>query len=153
MSEEYQERLQARIAELKAKIGKGGLRECIIRGMLYVGSARGMVDERGLEALRRVRMEETGSRLSLADFKTLVREQFFMLLLEPDASLAAIPKLLPKSAETRRAGFGVIRDVLSASAAVSGEAASRLKRVQELFGIASEEAASAIPYDPQAKAS
>jgi uncharacterized protein DUF3141 len=153
MSQDYQQRLQARIAELKAKIGKGGLRECIIRGMLYVGMARGMVDERGLEALRRIRMEEAGSRLTLTEFKTLVREQFFMLLLEPDASLAAIPKLLPKSAETRRAGFNVIRDVLSASAAVSGEAAKRLQRVQELFGVNESSQLGATSFDPQAKAS
>ena len=33
----------------------GGLREAAIRALLYVGSARGMVDERSLEALRRLR--------------------------------------------------------------------------------------------------
>src|ERR1700722_2842081 len=54
MSSEYRKRLEARIAELKSQIGKGGLRECVIRGLLYVGMARGMVDERSLEALRRV---------------------------------------------------------------------------------------------------
>ena len=41
------------------------------------------------------RADDKGSRLTLAQFKTIVREQFFMLLLEPEASLAAIPKLLP----------------------------------------------------------
>src|SRR5258707_710284 len=123
--------LQARIAELKSQIGSGGVREAAIRGLLYVGSARGMVDERSLEALRRVRRDDSGSRLTLPQFKMLVREQFFMLLLEPEASLAAIPKLLPESAEQRRASFAAIREVLSASAGISRETARRLQRVAE----------------------
>ena len=89
------------------QIGQGGLREAAIRGLLYVGMARGMVDERSLEALRRVRMNEQRQRLTLAQFKMLVREQFFMLLLDQDASLAAIPKLLPENADERRAAFEI----------------------------------------------
>ena len=74
---------------MKSKIETGGLRECGIRALLYVGMARGMVDERGLEALRRMRREDAASRLSISEFKMLVREQFFMLLLDQEASLAA----------------------------------------------------------------
>src|SRR6266446_1187819 len=116
MSSEYRKRLDARIAEIKSQVGSGGLRECVIRGLLYVGMSRGMVDERSLEALRRARAGDAGSRLTLAQFKKIVREQFFMLLLEPEASLAAIPKLLPPGEEERRAGLDAIRGVLSASA-------------------------------------
>ncbi len=144
MSPEHSKRLEARIAELKSQIGTGGLRECVIRGLLYVGMSRGMVDERSLEALRRARADDKGSRLTLAQFKMIVREQFFMLLLEPEASLAAIPKLLPPGEDERRAGLASIRGVLSASAEISGEAAKRLDRVTQLFGLAGE---------PQAKAS
>jgi hypothetical protein len=155
MSQDYRKRLDARIAELKSRIASGGLRECVIRGLLYVGASRGMVDERSLEALRRARTNDSGSRLTLSEFKALVREQFFMLLLEPEASLAAILKLLPEKAEARRAGLAVIREVLSASAEISGEAANRLRRVTELFGVTEDDAtqASAGPFDPQAKAS
>jgi Protein of unknown function (DUF3141) len=144
MSQEHRKRLEARIAELKSQIGKGGLRECVIRGLLYVGMARGMADERSLEALRRARAEDAGSRLKLAQFKTIVREQFFMLLLEPEASLAAIPKLLPSGEDERRIGLDTIRGVLSASAEISGETGRRFDRVTQLFGLAAE---------PQAKAS
>ena len=133
MSPEYRKRLKARIAELTSQIGKGGLRECVIRGLLYVGMARGMVDERSLDALSLARADDVGSRLTLAQFKTIVREQFFMLLLEPEASLAAIPKLLPTSEDQRREGLAVIRCVLSASAEISGEAAARFDRVTRLF--------------------
>jgi Protein of unknown function (DUF3141) len=155
MSQEYRKRLEDRIAEIKSRIPRGGLRESVIRGLLYVGASRGMVDERSLEALRRARTDAAGPRLTLAEFKAVVREQFFMLLLDQEASLAAIPKLLPRNMEARRAGLAVIRDVLSASAEISGEAANRLRRITELFGVTDDSAsqASADPFDPQAKAS
>jgi len=157
MSARHREMLQARIAELKSRIGEGGLREAAIRGLLYVGSARGMVDERSLEALRNLRRNDTGARLTLAEFKMLVREQFFMLLLDQEAALAAIPKLLPDNTDNRRAAFAAIREVLSASAAISGEVANRLQRVAELFGVdakeTSEGTSNVAPFDPKAKAS
>src|SRR5258705_5321111 len=63
MSPEHSKRLQARIAELKSQVGKGGLRECVIRGLLYVGMSRGMVDERSLGALRRGRWDKKGEAI------------------------------------------------------------------------------------------
>jgi hypothetical protein len=131
------------------------LRECVLRGLLYVGASRGMVDERSIEALRRARADDSGPRLTLAEFKSVVREQFFMLLLDQEASLAAIPKLLPRNAEARRNGLAVIREVLSASAEISGEAAKRMRRVTELFGVTEDGTSQANkdPFDPQAKAS
>ena len=157
MSQQYRKRLEARIAEIKSRIPTGGLRECVIRSLLYVGASRGMVDERSIEALRRARADQAGPRLTLAEFKAMVREQFFMLLLDQEASLAAIPKMLPKDVNARSSGLSLIRDVLSASAGISGEAAKRLQRVTELFGIGEgDEAtppATTSPFDPQTKAS
>jgi pimeloyl-ACP methyl ester carboxylesterase len=143
--------LQARVSELRSKIGSGGLREAGIRALLYVGSARGMVDERSLEALRRLRQADESARLTLAEFKMLVREQFFMLLLDREAALAAIPKLLPDNMEERRRAFAAIRDVLSASAGISGEVSRRLKQVAGLFGL--EDEGNTVPFDPKARAS
>jgi hypothetical protein len=157
MSAPYRQRLEARIAELKSQVDHGGLREATIRGLLYVGMARGMVDERSLEALRRVRRNDGGTRLTLTQFKTTVREQFFMLLLDQDAALAAIPKLLPESADERRAGLAAIREVLAASAEISGEVARRLNQIGQLFGgntsSVPEGQAGILPFDPKAKAS
>ena len=135
MSAEHRKLLDARIAELKSRVGTGGLRECGIRALLYAGMTRGMVDERSLEALRRMRKEDAASRLTLSQFKTLVREQFFMLLLDQEASLAAIPKMLPGEMEPRRAAVAAIRDVLSIAGEISGETARRLDRIAQLFGV------------------
>ena len=155
MSAEHRAMLEKRIAELKSGIGEGGLREAAIRSLLYIGSARGMVDERSIEALREVRREYSGQRLTLPEFKMLVREQFFMLLLDQEGALAAIPKLLPEDVNQRRAAFAAMRQVLSASGEITGERASRLQRVAALFGVDAGEAraSNVAPFDPKAKAS
>jgi len=157
MSAAHREMLERRVMELKSRIGEGGLREAAIRALLYVGSVRGMVDERSLEALRSLRHNDTGVRSTLSEFKMLVREQFFMLLLDREAALTVIPKLLPDNVDDRRAAFAAIREVLSASAAISGEAAGRLRRVAELFGVDAKEfsdrTSNVAPFDHKARAS
>jgi pimeloyl-ACP methyl ester carboxylesterase len=156
MSVEHRRMLEKRIAELKSRIGEGGVREAALRALLYVGSARGMVDERSIEALRQVRRDD-GTRLTLPEFKMLVREQFFMLLLDREAALAAIPKLLPDDADRRRAVFAAMREVLSASAEITGERADRLRRVAGLFGVDAAEGperpSNVTSFDPKSKAS
>jgi hypothetical protein len=128
--------LQAKIDELRSRIGSGGLRECLARGLLYVGMARGGPDERGLAALRRLRaVEDDKPRLTLSEFKALIREQYFMLQIDQAATLAAIPRLLPSDQETRRGAFIVLCRVLNARGDVTGEAADRLREVAQLFGV------------------
>lgn len=129
----HQELMEKRIAELKSNITKGGLQEGTIRGLIYVGMARGFVDERGIAALRRIRLTEDASRMTLAQFKAMAREQFLLLLLEPEAALSAIPKLLPVDPAERRKGLAAIRNVLGAGGEISGDVAERLKRVTALF--------------------
>jgi hypothetical protein len=129
----HRELLQNRIAELKSHVTKGGPREGVIRGLLYVGMARGEVDERSLNALRLIRLGDQASRLTLSQFKDMAREQFFLLLLDPEATLAAIPKMLPPDMDERRKGLAAIRNVLGASGEISGETAERMARITRLF--------------------
>jgi len=95
--------------------------------------------------------------VTLAEFKMLVREQFFMLLLDRDAALAVIPGLLPDDLSRRRAAYAAMREVLSASEDITGERSSRLKRVADLFGVdaadGSERGGNVAPFDPKARAS
>ena len=119
---------------MKSKRRDGGLREALVRATLYVGMARTSVDERGFETIRRIRLARADtSRLTLAEFKQLVREQFFMLLIDQDAALAAVPSLLPDSAEERRKALDILREVISASGDLTPEVRMRLDRVTSLF--------------------
>jgi hypothetical protein len=128
----HSELLQSRVAELKSRMSAGGLREAIIRGLLYAGMGRRAVDERGFEAVRRLR--HAHGEMTLADFKKLVREQFYILLVDTDAALAAIPSMLPPDPETRRAAVDLIKMALSASGELSAEDRQRLDQVVQLFG-------------------
>jgi pimeloyl-ACP methyl ester carboxylesterase len=130
----HKQLLQARIAELKSKLPLGGLREALIRALLYVGMSRGSADERGFEMIRRIRAtQDEMPRLTLAEFKTLVREQYFMLLIDQDAAVAAIPGLLPSNAEKRRRALGILREVVVASGERTREAKARLDQMAEMF--------------------
>jgi pimeloyl-ACP methyl ester carboxylesterase len=130
----HRQLLEARIAEIRSHIGEGGLREAMVRAVLYIGMARNYVDERGFGMIRRMRLATTEhQRLTLVQFKAMVREQFFMLLIDQDAALSAIPALLPPGAEERQSALAAIRDVISASGEPADEAAERMKRVAKLF--------------------
>ena len=135
----HQALVEARIAELRAKLADGATCEGLARALIFVGMARGGADERGLEAVRRLRRAHPSAKqLSLAEFKAVMREQYFMLLIDEDAALAALPKLLPEAVEQRRAAFTALREVLEASGALTGLAAERLQRVASLFQLESE---------------
>ena len=66
--------------------------------------------------------------MTLEQFKATAREQFFLLLLEPEAALAAIPKMLPTDIADRRKGLAAIRNVLRAGGEIYGEAEEQLRR-------------------------
>ena len=76
--------------------------------------------------------------MTLAEFKALVREQFLMLLMDQEATLQAIPNLLPADEDARRKGLAALHEVLSARGDMSGEAADRWQRIIGLFGIDAE---------------
>ncbi len=127
--------LQSRIASLKSRIPAGGLREATIRALLYIGIAREAVDERGFEAVRQIRRAR--GDLPLSAFKALVREQFYMLQVDAEAALAAIPAMLPDDAEARTEALELIKRVLSARGdEMSAEDEERMRRIAGLFGLA-----------------
>lgn len=123
--------IQQRIGELKARLAEGGLHEATIRSLVYVGLAGPGIDERAFNVLREIRSKET--TLTLEEFKQVLREQFFSLLLDQDAALAAIPGMLPADAAAREQALTALRQVVSAAGELSGERAARLARIEEMF--------------------
>ena len=130
----HRELLHNRIAELNARMSVGGLRAAAVRALLYVGKARGAVDERGFAVVRRLRGDPNlAPSASLPDFKALVREQFYLLLIDQDAALEAIPKMLPGDPQTRRQALDAVKRVLTAFGPLAGEDQERLERITKLF--------------------
>jgi len=150
----HRELLQKRMTELKARIPAGGLRAAIIRGLIYAGMNRAAVDERGFELARRIR--EAHGDMPITDFKTLVREQFYILLIDQEAALAAIPSMLPPEKEPREKAYDLIKQVLSARGELSADDKERMSEVARLFGLeggGTRTHLREVPKKPQAKAS
>jgi pimeloyl-ACP methyl ester carboxylesterase len=127
----HRELIHKRIAELKSRIAAGGMREAVIRALLFAGMERAAVDERGFEALRRIREKYTD--ITLTEFKSIVREQFYMLLIDPEGALSAIPSMLPPEPEIRQKAHDMIKDVLSARGELSAGDRERLRQIGPLF--------------------
>src|SRR5258708_704118 len=101
-------------AELEAHVERGGLCEAGVRALLYVrlGNPHPAVDERAFAVLRQIRAEHPESgRLSLAQFKELVKAQYLKLRIDQERAIAALPKLLTADAKEREAALAVIRRV------------------------------------------
>jgi hypothetical protein len=66
----------------------------------------------------------------------VLREQYFSLMLDRDAALAAIPKMLPADAASRARILEILRRTVQAAGQVSGEKAQRLEQIERLFAAA-----------------
>ncbi len=128
--------VREKVRNLKERIGSGGPREAAIRALLYAGLPDGRVDERGFGALKRMG-EQTpeDERMSLGEFKQLIREQFFMLLIDEGAALATLPDLLPEDAKARQMLFDRVLAVSTAAGPPSTTRRARLREVAERFGL------------------
>jgi pimeloyl-ACP methyl ester carboxylesterase len=129
----HREFVDKRIAELRSRIRKGGTREAVIRALLHVVQQRQSVDERGFEIVRRIRKEH--SDLTLAEFKKVFREQFYIMLIDSEAALSAIPSLLPRDQKSRAAAFNLIKQVARAGEGPSAEEIKRINEMAKLFGV------------------
>ena len=150
--------IEQRIADLRSRIASGGLREALIRALIFAGMGRAAVDERGFEAVRRIR--KSLSDVPLASFKATVREQYDMLLLDTEGALAAIPSMLPEDSATRRRAFDLICQILKARGDTSSEDQKRIQRISGLFEVDGRLSASAnlalasdVRNEPPARAS
>jgi hypothetical protein len=154
----HYELVEKRVADIRARISSGGLREALVRALLFAGMERAAVDERGFEAVRRIR--QSLSDVPLSTFKATVREQYDMLLLDPEGALAAIPSMLPEDATTRQRAFDLICEVLQARGKPSSEDQKRIQRIGGLFQLGSRLSANAnlaiasnLRNEPPARAS
>ena len=90
------------------------------------------VDERAFNELLEIRAANSGMKLE--EFKRVVREQYFALLLDRDAAVAAIPAMLPEDPAVRAKVLDAIQRTVNASGKATGERAQRLAEVESICG-------------------
>ena len=143
----HRDLVKTRIAEVKSRIATGGLPECLVRACLYLGMAAQSADERGIATIRRMLINQDGAAgLTLTTWKAFMHDQAFMLLIDAEAALAAIPTLLPDDLEERRKGFAIIQQAVNARGEITDDMAERMRRLAKLFGV--DEADAALYSNP-----
>jgi hypothetical protein len=125
--------IKERIAELKAKIAVGDARDAAVRSLGYIGMGGPGVDERAFNQLAQMRSQY--GELSLDEFKRLVRDQYFSLLLDEEAAIAAIPAMLPADDAARTKILDDIRRIAVAAGDMKEERQKRLARIEALFAL------------------
>ncbi len=132
------EKLAARQAQTDAYAAMretGGFDEALTRAVLYVRTADRALDQRCALALNVARQHLM--RLSLAEFKVLVRNQFFVLQLEPERAIEALPSLVPE-VEARKKLLKQVRAIASAGDPLTPAERDRLARLSRALGVPSE---------------
>nr|WP_084507733.1 DUF3141 domain-containing protein [Geminicoccus roseus] len=122
-----------RLAELRGRIAEGGVVEAAVRSLIYIRLPGAVADERGFNLLRRMRAERGGD-MSLTEFKTLLRDQYLMLLIEPESALATLPRLLGKASDKEaEAVIADIRRMVEATGPLEEEGQRRLMVIEQIF--------------------
>jgi Protein of unknown function (DUF3141) len=128
-------------SELEKRFDVGGPLEAAIRGLLYVRLPEGSADERGLAMFRLIRAAQPpDKRVPMAQLKKTLKEQFLIVTLDEQRALQAIPRLLPRNMEERRAALEILHCMLGARGALSEKARLRLNQVEALFEVKGERA-------------
>ena len=129
------EKLAARQAQTDAyaaMLETGGFDEALTRAVLYVGAAERALDQRCALALNVARQQLM--RLSLAEFKVLVRDQFFVLQLEPERAVEVLPSLVPEL-DARKKLLKQARAIASAGDPLTVAERDRLARLSQALGV------------------
>jgi hypothetical protein len=132
-SPDHEAALVAKIEELRQTMAEGGPLEATVRAGLYIVGGQHTIDARTFEVLRRTL--KAHPEITLAHFKEVVREQWARLVIDDQAALQALPRLLPADADTRRAMFEEIRTISLATGELEGEAKRRLDEMEVLFEV------------------
>ena len=100
--------------------------------MLYVLAADRMLDQRCALALNVARQQLM--RLSLAEFKVLVRDQFFVLQLEPERAIEVLASLVPET-DARKELLKQVRAIVSAGDPPTAAERDRLARLSQVLAV------------------
>ncbi len=124
-----------RLAKAREEIETGGLTDAFMRIAAYLADEMHTVQYRPFQRMRELSREYLGDRQpSIAELKAAARKQGAIVQLDPEAAIAALPKLVPDMG-VRRALMAAVYRVVTASRPLEGERRERFREVQKAFGI------------------
>jgi len=123
---------QARADAYAAKLKTGGFDEGLTRALLYVIGADAMFDQRCALALNVARQQLR--QLSLAEFKALVRDQFYVLQLEPERAVEVLASMVP-AADARKELLKQVHAIVNAGDPPIAIERDRLARLSQVLAL------------------
>ena len=131
-----QKALSEKREELEGQFEKGGAVEAALRAIAFVVKGDGGADERSFAVIKALHDAQLAGRpLSQGQLKKVLREQSLLLRLDEKRAIAALAKLLPKSAEEKAKILRAIQRVVGARGELKGEGRRRLAHIEKLFGV------------------
>ena len=122
-------------AELESHIEEGTPLDAWVRLLLYVRPEGSPADERPFNMIRRMLEELKPENVpSLAALKAAIKRQAFVLALDEERAIAALPKLVPEM-HLRRRGCEVARLVARARGELTPYQEERFRKVASLLGL------------------
>lgn len=121
-----------KIAEFRARVADGGFNEALVRASLFVLSATRAMDEAAARSLNEARQKLM--QLSLAEFKTLVRDQLYILLLERENAVEAIARLVTDQGQ-RQDLVNTVVGVATADGAYTPGERALVERLADILGV------------------
>lgn len=124
-----------KLQEIESHMDEGTPLDGWIRLQLYQGMETKMIDERPYNLIRRMMSEMPAeSRPTLAQMKEAVKRQSFVLLLDAEQAVNALPKLLPEMKQRQQA-LQIARKVATARGRLSGQQEARFRTLEEILGV------------------
>ena len=121
--------------EAEARIERGSLLDAWARLLLYVGRQGWVADERPFNLLQQVIKQAKPANVpSLAAVKAAIKRQAFVLALDEERAIDALPLLVPAMDERRR-GYAAARIVVSARGEITPYQEERFHRVARVLGL------------------
>jgi hypothetical protein len=140
---------KAKAAAYAAKLRSGGFDEALVRAVLYVVSAERALDERCAHALYAARRDLLS--LPIDQYKTLVRDQFFVLLLERERAVETLATMV-REPDQRAELLKRTSAIIGAGDPPTAAERERIARLEKLLAapVAKRAALPASTWDPVA---
>ena len=121
---------------LEHRFEAGGADEGALRALIYIRRPGGSADERGFRMLEMIReTRKANKRLTLSQFKEMVKEQFQLVLVDEERAVKALPQLLHPGEPQSDAALDALRALLTATGPLTKEEQVRVAKVEKLVGV------------------
>jgi pimeloyl-ACP methyl ester carboxylesterase len=126
-----------RLKSAHANLEKGTAVDAFMRIVAYLVDEMHTVQYRPFQKMRDLAQQYLGDRQpSIAELKEAARRQGFIVHLDPQAAIDALPELVP-DVPTRRALLAAVYRVCTASQPLDGERRERFREVARVLGVES----------------